>query len=325
MTPDSVPLPISDELLAVVHRSLSLLGNEVESLSDWCVEVGELLDEERDEDDDGDEDDDVSFEAMLVAAVGPLEQVVAVSPSGSWWALLVPMGPWTGRGAAMAGTVLVIRESDEPRIADWAAIRADDRLWLDGDGAVICGDWSGIRNVALAFNASSWERTTANFAFGSYEAVLRLNGEEVEFDVGDVDLRYWRPATAALPEGLLIEVTSNGESMSTGEIGLTISVDENAALWVSMWGYADVYVGRPDEACTPLDAIELAIDAAGEDAEQPIDDVCMIRSEILGVEEMRVAVERILDRDINVGALDDVEVQCVGFEGTAGDLLGSGQ
>lgn len=321
MTSASLPLPISDDLLSLVQRALGLLGSEVESLSDWCDEANELL-----EDDDEDyDDDDVSFEAMLVGALGPLERLVAVSPSGTGWYLLVPLGRWTGRGAATAGSVLVIGEDAEPRVADWAAVRDDYRLWLDGDGAVICGEWSGIDQVALAFDARSWEGTCSNYAFGSYEAVLTLNGEETEFDPEGVDLRYRGEPSAPLPEGMLLEVTSEGESMSTGEIGLTISVDANAALWVSMWGYADVYAGRPAEQCSPLDAIEFAIGEAGEDAEQPIDDVCMIRSGILGIDEMRIAVEFVRERDINAHPLDDVEVQCVGFEGTAGDLLGSGQ
>ena len=321
MTSTPLPFEISESFLAVLQQALGLLTTDTASLSDWCDEGNELLDDDDAEDDEDDSYDEASFEELLTAAFGSLDEVVAFTPGSLGWYLAVPTERATGRGCTLGGPVVLIGTYGEPRVTDWRSIRADRSLWFGADGAVVSGEWSSVEQLPFAFSASAWEGTRTDHAFGDGDAVLHLNGEEVEFDIESVDLRYRTPAEVHLPEGLLLEVVSDGESMSTGDIGLTISVDSGGALWVSMWGYADVFVGRPAEPCTALDAIDVAIAAVGDEAEVPIDSIVMISSATLGIDEMRVAVARIRDRDINARELDEVEVQCVGFEGTADDLM----
>lgn len=336
MTSTPLPFEISESFLAVLQQALGLFTTDTASLSDWCDEANELLDDddaddddaedddaEDDDDDDDDSYDEAAFEELLTAAFGSLDEVVAFTPGSLGWYLAVPTERATGRGCTLGGPVVLIGTYGEPQVTDWRSIRADRSLWFGTDGAVVSGEWSSVEQLPFAFSASAWEGTRTDHAFGDGDALLHLNGEEVEFDIEAVDLRYRTPAEVHLPEGLLLEVVSDGESMSTGDIGLTISVDSGGALWVSMWGYADVFVGRPAEPCTVVDAIDVALAAVGDEAEVPIDSIVMISSDILGVEEMRVAVTRVRERDVNARELDEIEVQCVSFEGTAGDLMDS--
>ena len=78
MTSTPLPFEISESFLAVLQQALGLFATDTASLSDWCDEANELLDD--DDDDDDDSYDEASFEKLLTAAFGSLDEVVAFTP-----------------------------------------------------------------------------------------------------------------------------------------------------------------------------------------------------------------------------------------------------
>ena len=250
-------------------------------------------------------------DAFRSAGVIDLDSTIALVRSGGTSALLIQYGlRLPSRG--FEGNVIVITEFGGYSFTSWKSLREDPEWWLAPGDSIVSKEVAEVDDLPMAFDADEWVDTRKDYAFGDTDWMLKVNDDEVQFDLESVTLGY--KGTSTLPSGTLIEVGCGGVSMSTGEIGLTVSIDVDGAVWKYQWGYINEYLGRPSGDDLVAEAVGAASLEAG------FNEIVSMSSELLDPTQMRVVVDAVLADDINLDT-DVVEIDCVGFSGSYDEFV----
>jgi hypothetical protein len=160
----------------------------------------------------------------------------------------------------------------------------------------------------------AWSGSVENECWGESDWVIAIDGETASFDSEE-----WLGELGRVPVGelqTLLEVDGGGSSMTTGPIGTTIYVDAFGDAWISRWGFDRTYLG-PATSGTPIDPVaEMVYSCFGDGAMG----ICLVTSDTLTADRLVPLLEA-ADRS-GVCDLDELEVECVDFSGTATELLG---
>jgi len=308
----SVRFPLPDDVVELVTQLLAEIEmGEVSSCDEAIaalrdLEVSEAL--------------APAVEARLTDVLGPANRWIAVAPDGSNWSLLVPSGTASGEGIATTGTLIVVNQSSEQRQVSWDDLRNDPAYWLRQGARLIGTEWEDGYEYPFAFDAESWEGSRCDLAFGETDWVVRQGTHDYSFDLNYVDLRYRVPAEESQGgTGVLLTIDEGGSSMTTGEIGCTVSVDSNGAVWYYAWGCLEIYIGRPGRRLSAIDAQALV--------ENCLDGAVLYRESIAGVEsdlrdaaEVWAVVADVYGDEPSDAELTEVAVSCTDFSGTALEL-----
>jgi|GEM_PF-2717385 len=257
-------------------------------------------------------DDDTADEVDL-SVLGDLSRTVAYSPDGlSAW-LLVPQKSWQWDSRANKGELLAISDRGECLLCNADDIRSERRFWVKQGARFSADNMPSLSALQLVFDGDDWAATQVDSGYGESEWVLTFNGEEDGFDLSACRLGF--ASSERVPSGTWLEIATDGYSMSTGEIGVTISVDVDGGLFVSNWGYIDAFWGlaRPDDV-TPEQLLHFA------DPEScGFTSVGAISSDHLTKEEMQRIVPTLLS---NGSEGDDVEITCADWSGSLEEFEG---
>jgi hypothetical protein len=256
------------------------------------LEINEVLDVLRTADND------------LGYALGDLRRTVAAAPDPDLgWRLFVPLA--RAAPESDAEPVFIVG-SNEFESTTWKAVQDDPSYWLTPDSLL-----SGIDDtseIRFSFDGDAWEGTTFSFAFYEGEWQLEIDGALCSFDLSAMDIRYsfeWPVAET----GMWIEIAEGGTSMTTGDIGVTVRIDERG-LWVDSWGGDLTFHGRVGLDFSAYDYLP-----------RPIGSVESVTSEVFDPPQMRTLLKHLGHTVVNSFDPSDVHVACVGFEGTAAELL----
>jgi hypothetical protein len=238
-----------------------------------------------------------------------------ISPDAVRNWLLLPAGDWTWASTLRAEQVTVIDARGAIRTTTFNELRADPRFLVGMEATALVFDVGlAADRLPFRFDGRRWSHTECDEAFGETEWVIRINGEESPFDLDQVEL-YFEPGERAA-EGNWLTVSEDGVSMSTGDIGVSVWVTDDGALFSHIWGSKTTCHGFAPADLTIDQVIEL-IDP--EDC--GLSSIAGISSEIVGIDEMRDVVTKVLAKALNDVELDEIEVICADWEGTAAELL----
>lgn len=322
-TPATLPADVVPLLTALAGACSGTLAESFEELLDEVL--GELSSSSIDAVLVGNETDDEFDERVEVEQVRlrtllePFGEMFAVAPAGQTWSLFVPCGEWSGDGLDTTGAIYIVGEDGSVEHATWAEVRNDPRFWL-APGATLFGRcWENADEFPLSFDAESWEGTLHDYNFGG-DWVVREDNTEYSFDLSEVSLRYRTPLDIDPTRvGDWLSVDAGGTSMTSGDIGFTVSMDSNGGFWSYEWGCRHIFIGRSSSDGGPEDALSTAsVNADGADLYG--NSVAEITSDVFGPAAMWAVVEEILGEDPDPDALDELEVECVGFVGSAREL-----
>ncbi len=248
----------------------------------------------------------------LAELLGGHDALMLYAPGASSPAVLLQLRDGSWPSVSPSAGVRVVRtngSSERTTVGDLAA-RSD--LDFEPGAVVVSTDVYEVDQLPFTACGISWGSTKANSATGESDWVITSNGQEVDFDLA----RTRRHASREVDTwpGIWFDVQCDGESMSTGEIGLTIRSDDNGEFWAESWGCTLLYLGqasryRPDTANMLLtDALD-ALDTELWDIES-------ISSEVLTSTNIYAAVRYLVSRDGNMssGNLENVRVNCADFE-----------
>lgn len=308
----TIPFPLPDDIVAL---AVALLCD---------CEIGEFtsLDEAvaATQDEHLADGTDRTAEEHLVDVLGPTDGWIAVAPMGSDWSLLVADGATSGGGIGTTGSLIVVNQSAEQRRCTWDDLRNDPAYWLRPGARLIGTAWEDGSEYPFAFDAESWEGTRCDLVYGDTEWVVRQGTDDYSFDLNYVDLRYRVPADELQGgAGVLLAIEEGGSSMTTGEIGCTVSVDSNGSLWYYAWGCLEIFVGRQSKRLAATDAQAMVQDYL-DGAELYSESVVGLESELRSAAEMWAVIAGIYGDDPTDDDLAEVEVSCLDFSGTASEL-----
>lgn len=219
------------------------------------------------------------------------------------WLVFIPIA----QGDTPAGDGVAVVDSESCIAATWAGLRSDDSLWIAPSTrlAGVCD----TSEIPFAFDAAEWERTLHNFAYEEGEWFLRVDADRQYVDLPNSDLRY-RDERSIPPAGCYVEIEEGGTSMTTGPIGVTVSVDERGAAWTYQWGYEHIFHGRQPVGFSLCEFLP-----------EVVSGVARISSDVLTPQQMRSIVDRVSAAVIDGLELEHVDVKCLGFDGTAAELV----
>lgn len=251
-------------------------------------------------------DDD--FEPTSGGPAGPFERLMLYSPDGLNGYVLQHLGP---------GPFFTAQPSDRLRVTDiegrvtectWSDIASDPRFWLRRDAQIMVTDPELLLDD-LPFSADgvAWVSTRGDEVFGEGDWELTVNGESMSFSLRDLDVRYEEPAPN-VRAGTWVEVTCAGTSMSTGDIGWTLSMDEHGGLWSYQWGCYDDYVGRENTS----DLVALVNELVTR-LEPMVYDIVAITSEVFTLGELAPAIAWLIEHDDD--GEEDPQICCIDFDG----------
>ncbi len=255
--------------------------------------------------DDGEDLADLlgGYDALMLYATSDSSPAVLLQLLHDSWPHVPPSTP-----------VRVIRHDGSSDLATVGNLSAQSDLCFEPGAVVVASDIYEVDELPFAADAGSWEQTKASRATGETDWVIRSNGEEIEFNLSEVR-RNASPVSEAWP-GIWFEVQCDGESMSTGEIGITIWSDANGEFWAETWGATLLYLGqssryRPDNAKEVLtDALDVL--------DTELWDIASISSGVLTSDKICPSVFHLAKCDQNMGDrdLERVSVTCVDFDYT---------
>lgn len=294
-----------------------LIDDVIGEVSSTAVEAT-LAGDETDDDDDFDERVERQQE-LLRELIAPYRGMLAVRPRSEAWSLFVPRGAWTGAGLDTAGEIHVVGDDGSVTLSNWAEVRNNPDFWLARGAALFGVCWEDGDDFPFAFDGETWEGTTNDFNYGG-DWVLHQDNTEYSVDLPGVSLRY-RSASGvdATKVGDWLSVDVGGTSMTTGDIGFTVSMDDNGGFWSYEWGCRHTYVGRLSRDFGPADALGIA-SAHADGAVLYDETVSSISSEVFGPEAMWAVVQELLGEEPDDDALEELEVDCVGFTGSGREL-----
>ena len=241
--------------------------------------------------------------AELLSTITDIDDAYAFSATGRDWRLLLPLG---------ADRYLVVGYDTEPILTTLDAFKRDPQNRLGRDGGVFGKDYFWEEDFPFWFEAEVWEGVTADEIFGDGNNDLLINGETRRFPVSEVVFRY-RDELPAPPAGDWFEYIQGGTSMTSGDIGFTITVDSRGRQFSYAWGCYYYFDGRLPADATIHDALAMsAFDFS------MVSGVARISSEVCTPEQFVDVVKRLVEA--SAGYRDDdpdeVEISCPGFDGT---------
>lgn len=251
--------------------------------------------------------DDV--EPATMSGFGPLDRVMLYSPDGSNAYVLQHLGNQPIFAVTPTDHVRVINAAGGVTECTWADIADNPRFWLQREARIVASDPELLLDQ-LPFSADglAWCSTQGDEVFGEGDWEIMANGEPMSFDLQSLDVRYAEPATN-VRTGTWVEVTCAGVSMSTGDIGWTLWMDDHGGLWSYQWGCYHDYLGR--ESATDL--VRLVTELVAR-LKPMVYDIVAIRSEVFSLEELKPAITWLIENDDS--PTDSVEVGCTDFDGT---------
>lgn len=164
------------------------------------------------------------------------------------------------------------------------------------------------------YDPEAWVGTYFDSCWGEGTWQVQVDGEPARFH-----LTAHRPARLPerqAPAGLLVALVNGGYSMSTGEIGLSVEVDEYGAAWAVQWGMATWYLG-PVAGEDLLAAATRGLDALWSDG---VLDIFDIRTGLLSLDELRTVVDGLLD-DTSYVLVSETTVAGPGFDTTVDEMF----
>ncbi len=248
----------------------------------------------------------------LGAILDGSEPMLALSIDGNHkWKVILASSPWESDrdGRYTGDTIRVSRNGARP--ATWDELRAKKKLWLRPTSALL-GLEEEAETIPFALDGQRWEETTKEYEGGETEWTLHTEFGSLEFDLEECDIRYRYEGTTA-PPGEYLRIQEKGMSMTTGEIGSSVRVDDRGLIWQSLWGYSTTFMGLSSSGFIP-DIPEID--------HTPIASVSSERltpSDMKDIIKSLIELAAIYKRDDL--QLDEIDVDCVGFSGSATELL----
>lgn len=236
------------------------------------------------------------------------------SPDGTTEVLLVPDGDWEWSAGLRDERVLLLDQQGAVRTATIAELRADPAFWVR-EHAHACGI-DDLSELPFPFCGDDWAGTLEDQAWGRSDWSIEIGGVDTEFDLARVAIAFRTDDHA--PAGTWLSICCDGYSGSTGEIGFDVLVDVDGALFTYIWGSRCTFIGHADPG---LEIVDLLAPFDPNNADyQGLGDPVTVSSEVLDVDQMRTVIERLV-KIADVDDLDELEIDCVGWSGTATDLL----
>lgn len=258
--------------------------------------------------------DDGADQVDIRRELGDLSDAVAITPDGSHWYLLIRVGRWHWTSTLRNERAIVVDDSGDWRIVTLGELRTETSLILDESAALHSTGHIDAVDLPFRFCGSSWACTTQDTAWGESDWRLKVNGEEQNVNLCYVELAF-RDEPHACP-GTWLSIGCEGVSMSTGEIGTDVYVSPEGGLFVRQWGCSSTFYGLAEPSLSLAKAIELA------DPENlGFSSVSTISSDVLDRTQMREAVNLVYQKDVNALPLDEIEVTCRNWSGSAAALL----
>jgi len=251
--------------------------------------------------------DDV--EPPTMSGFGPLDRVMLYSPDGSNAYVLQHLGNQPIFAVTPTDHVRVINAAGGVTECSWSDIANDPRFWLRRDAQImVTNPELLLDDLPFSADGVAWVSTRGDEVFGEGDWELTVNGESMSFSLRDLDVRYEEPAPN-VRAGTWVEVTCAGTSMSTGDIGWTLSMDEHGGLWSYQWGCYDDYVGRENTS----DLVALVNELVTR-LEPMVYDIVAITSEVFTLEQLAPAIGWLIEHDDD--AEEDPQICCTDFDGT---------
>jgi hypothetical protein len=227
------------------------------------------------------------------------------------WKVILASSPWESDrdGRYTGDTIRVSHKGARP--ATWDELRAKKKLWLRPTSALF-GLEEEAETIPFAFDGQRWEETANVYLECETEWTLHTEFGSLEFNLEECDIRYRYEGTTA-PPGEYLSIQEKGMSMTTGEIGSSVRVDDRGLIWQSLWGYSTTFMGLSSSGFIP-DIPEIdhtTIASVSSERLTPSDMKDIIKSLI----ELAAIYKR---DDLQ---LDEIDVDCVGFSGSATELL----
>ena len=322
-TDNPLPADVLVLLTEIVRAIPDTLADSLDELIDEVIgEVSNTTVEAAlagDESDDEFENRIERQEQQLRELIEPYAGMLAVRPRSAGWSLFVPSGVWTGSGLETEGAIHIVGEDGSAVRSTWAEVRNNPDFWLAQGAALFGVCWENAEDFPFAFDGESWEGTSYDFNYGG-DWELQQDNTEYVVHLSDVSLRYRSSSGVdAAKVGDWLSVDVGGTSMTTGDIGFTVSMDDNGGFWSYEWGCRRTYVGRLSMDFGPEDALGIA--SANADGAVLYDEsVASISSEVFGPAAMWVVIQELLGEVPDDDRLDELEVDCVGFTGSGREL-----
>jgi|GEM_PF-3119993 len=231
-------------------------------------------------------------------ALSQPEAVVAASfnPDEDWIAFV----PIDSQAVAIVLTSTV-------ELSDWTLVNADPRFWLNR-ATRLRGSWDDPDQIPFAIDAEDWVGSTIDDAWGESDWAVDVDGDPCRFDPMSLGLRYRDEPATVWPAGIYLDIAAGGTSMTTGDIGMSVSLDAGGNIWSSIWGCEEIFHGRADASFSPFAYLPA-----------PPNEAVTLVSTVFNLQEMRQFVDYVAEC---VDEFDEeTEVHCVGFTGTAAELI----
>ncbi len=175
-------------------------------------------------------------------------------------------------------------------------------------------DESFFEGGTARWDPLAWSGTYFDECWGEGNWHVQLDGEQVQFHLTWCE-RAAEPLVPS-PAGTLIELVNGGWSMTTGEIGMSVGIDEYGATWAHRWGMDTWYLGPVGDADLLAEA-QSGINVLDNGATF---DIFHIRTGLLTAEQLHTVVERLLD-DPSYVLVTETTVAGPGLEATIAEMF----
>ena len=248
------------------------------------------------------------YDGLMLSAPGPDRPVVLLQLLDGLWRFSTP-----------DARLRVIQADGSSKFMRVGDLPSKEALRCSPGAVFLSCDPYSVEDMQFGVDSWAWIGTKKDLAIDETDWVVTSNQIEVSFDLREVN-RGFGVSTSAVP-GVWLDITCDGESMSTGDIGLTIWSERTGEFWANTWGAAVMYLGC-NSNYTPASAIDVF-----DDALQLLDTEMWgfnyVRSEVLDVMQIAPILRSLALSDPNVTRddLHDRGVSCTDFAGSIADLL----
>ena len=250
----------------------------------------------------------------IIEVLPHFNRAMLLNPDGCGWRLLVPLDNWSWGSRLRHERALIVDDLGNAYTATIAELRADRDFLIGPEAEVHCTDIVNSSDLPFLFDGDAWTHTSNDGEFGHGEWVMKINGDDSGIYLESTPLVFDSDEHAQA--GIWLSMECDGESMTSGEIGYTVSVDDDGGLFVSEWSARTFFFGR----ATPDFGVDQLLGLLQPDGGD-ISGVVVLRSEVLGRDDMRRVLAWVSEHDVNPVEPTELEIECSGWSGTAADLL----